>query len=511
MIRIIFTFLVFTLTHDVSHFAFESEVAGFQSERKQEIEGNPAFSIQSTYPDWMDTAIIYQITPYAFVENGTFEDITAKLPELKNLGINTILLQPIYPTFYGEQGYDVTDYFSVNPALGTDKQLRQLIATAKSLQIKVLFDIVLNHTSIHHPYAQDLIKNGEASDYYNYYQHESDGKPYSSYYNIDEHGFVTYFWKDLVNLNYDNEEVQQWMLEACKYWVKEFDIDGYRFDAIWAVNARNPSFVKKLLANLKSIKPEILLLAEDKGSVPEVYDLGYDAAYDWTADTTWVSQWSWEYEYEERESHTIFNLPQVNERGKMLRQALFHNGGNEHRKLRYIENNDLPRFILTHGPERTKMAAALLFSLPGIQMLYNGQEIGARGHPYSTDSIFQRNKSIQSLDTAGLFPYYQKLIRLHKKYPALSDTAMTALAATPAASTVAFHRWKEDEHFIIVVNLDSARSEAQFDLRELAPENFYLTDVLTATEFKPRKQASFFKIPMPGYSVRWLQLSVKNN
>ena len=74
-----------------------------------------------------------------------------------------------------------------------------------------------------------------------------------------KYGFINYFWENLVNLNYNNEEVQQWIIEACKYWIKKFDIDGYRFDAIWGVNARAPSFSKRLKMELKSIKPDLLI------------------------------------------------------------------------------------------------------------------------------------------------------------------------------------------------------------------------------------------------------------
>lgn len=489
----------------------EEDSAWFQTLVIREDKKVYAFDIDSEYPRWMNDAIVYQITPYNFVANGTFTDITAKLPELKTLGINTIWLQPVFKSSYKGQGYDVIDYLSLNPAFGTALELQQLIKEAKELGMRVLFDLVLNHTSIQHPYAKDRTAYGESSHYYNYYQSQRDGKPYSSFYNIDENGFIFYFWEDLVNLNYQNEEVQRWMLEVCKYWVRKLDIDGYRFDAIWGVNARMPSFAKRLRTELKSINPDILLLAEDKGSVPEVFELGFDAAYDWTADTSWVSQSSWEYEYHARKSYTIFNFPKANERGEMLSQALFHQGGNAHRKLRYIENNDLPRFIHEHGLARTKMAAALLFALPGIPMLYNGQEIGFRGHPYSTRAVFNRNSSIQSLDEEDFFTYYQKLIQIHKTYPALSDTAMSELSVCPEGALVAFHRWKDDENLIIVINMDSTHADAKIDIRKIVPKGaklrkYRLKDIFVDVSFKIKKDLSQVKIPMEGYSVRWLLL-----
>lgn len=482
----------------------------FQTFVERDESGIHPFDIEVAYPTWMKNAIIYQITPYNFVANGTYADIMAKLPELKSLGINTIWLQPVFKSSYRGQGYDVVDYLALNPAFGTEMALQQLITEAKALDMRVLFDLVLNHTSIQHPYAKDVIEKGENSHYYNFYQHTSEGKPYSSFLNTDKNGFMFYFWEDLVNLNYQNEEVQRWILEVCKHWVNKFDIDGYRFDAIWGVNSRMPSFARRLRMELKSIKPDILLLAEDKGSDPEVFELGFDAAYDWTADTNWVSQWTWEYEYDENMSKTIFNYPDANKRGNMMRNALFNNGGNVYKQLRYMENNDLPRFIKTHELKRTKMTAALLFSLPGIPMLYNGQEAGFEGHPYSTNAVFNRNWTIQTADRNGLFPYYQKLIKLRKQYPALSDTAMEEVFVNPDGAIVAFHRWKADENFIVVMNMDEASANADIDLSDIFPkespiEHYWFRDVLTDKTY-PVKKGAPLRIPMDGYSVRWLLL-----
>jgi len=261
--------------------------AWFQTFITRNARNVTAFNMDTEYASWIDNAIIYEITPSYFVKNGKYRNIQEKLGEFKKLGINTIWLQPVFETSGGGQGYDILNYFSLRPELGNETELKQLIRAAKALKMHVLFDFVPNHTSIHHTYVKDVIKNGTSSHYYNFYQHEDDGVEYSSYYHKDENGFIYYFWKDLVNLNYQNEEVQQWMIEACKYWVKEFDIDGYRFDAVWGINARSPLFAKRLKTGLKSIKPDLLMLAEDKGSDKKVYHLGFDLAYDWTSDTSW--------------------------------------------------------------------------------------------------------------------------------------------------------------------------------------------------------------------------------
>lgn len=452
----------------------------------------------SSPPEWMKQAIIYGIKPSGFTENGKYDDITAKLDDLKDLGINTIWLQPVFKTGRGGQGYDITDYFSLRDDCGTKEQLKNLVDSAHKLKIRVLFDFVPNHTSLDHPYAKDIIQKGKASRYYDYYQHENDGAPYSSYYHKDEHGFVYYFWKNLVNLNYNNDSVKKMITDACIYWIKELDIDGYRFDAVWAVNARSPQFFTSLSTTLKSIKPDVLMLAEDKGSDPNVFKLGFDAAYDWTADTSWVSHWPWQYEHRERENHTIFNHPDTGKRYSLIRTAIFDRNKHPDKILRFMENNDLPRFVHTHTPEQTKMAAAILFALPGIPLVYNGQETGVTAHPYSKRPIFTSGSSIRSQDSLGLFDYYKTLINKRLQSPALTTANMEEIRLTDTGAVIAFHRWLGNEHMVVVFNpYPSARNAVINDKRFGR-----LQDVLNNQLFEKRKGKVI--VHMPAYSTRWL-------
>lgn len=376
---------------------------------------------------WMDKAILYQLSPYNFTENGGLDAITEKLEDIADLGINTLYLQPIFLNSRKGQGYDIVNYFKLNPAYGNEENLRKLMDKAKLLGMRVLFDLVINHSSIHHPYAKDRIEHGKLSHYDDFYHTTFDGAKYSSNYNADEYGFINYFWKDLVNLNYDNEEVQRWMLEACKYWVNAFDIDGYRFDAIWGVMARKPEFGYRLREELKAIKPDIFMLAEAKGREADVYTNGYDAAYDWTSDTLWVSQWSWEYEYNHTENKTAFNHPESSKRVEILSEAIFDNLEYAQRILRFTENNDLPRFPVDHGLERSKLASALVFSLPGIPMIYQGQEIGALSHPYTSKPVFSRELSIREQGGEEIYDFYKTLIKKRKSNPALSKGELVQL------------------------------------------------------------------------------------
>ena len=465
-----------------------------------------AFKISKDHAAWIDSALIYEITPYVFVKDGQYPDITKKLPELKQLGVNTIWLQPIYKSHGNEQGYDVIDYFSLRTDLGTEQQLRDLIATAKNLNMHVLFDFVPNHTSIYHPYAKEVKQYGTLSHYYNLYQHKIDGAKYSSQENVDADGFVHYFWKDLVNIDYTNAEAQRWMIEAYKYWLQKFDIDGYRIDAAWAFNARNPSFGSQLQTILKSIKPGILLLAEDKGALHSVYTEGYDAAYDWTADSNWISSWSWATDYNPPHNPTVFNYFDENKRSTLLDNSFFKNGDTTHMRLRFLENNDQQRFITAHGKERTKMASAILFALPGLPMLYNGQEIGYQRSINSNRAIFKASQSIQSLDTNNLFPWYEKLLELRNNHDALRSNLMESLPVN-LETMYALHRWQNNENIIVLTNLGQEDATTVVNIKSIKKATksaVKYTDLITHENFYADSNAASLNIFMKGYSTRLL-------
>ncbi|NUM78339.1 T9SS type A sorting domain-containing protein [candidate division KSB1 bacterium] len=477
------------------------------------------FNIKTDHTAWIDRAIIYEITPYNFVAEGKFNHVTQKIPELAALGVNTIWLQPVYRTRGRGQGYDVTDYFAVRNDLGSEADLRTLIATAHAHGLKVLFDFVPNHTSIYHPYAQDAIRYGPSSHYYDFYQRSRDNAPYAMHYNTRQQGlmqFIYYFWNELVNLNYDSPEVQRMMIEAGKYWIEKFDIDGYRIDAVWGVNARRADFMQQWRLALKRVKPEVLLLGEDKATWPMVFEERFDAAYDWAPEEPWVSHWVWQTSYSTSSNPTIFNNSNQSTRAALLRAALTNSGTGyapRARILRFMENNDTFRFLPTHDRARTKMVAALMFALHGIPLLYNGQEIGFATHPYQTYAVFNSGQTIKALDKNGLFPYYQKLAQLRKDFPALHSDNFQEVAVTPNASIYAFRRWEDEQNIFAIINMGNAATSAavKIPVAQLALDSaktYYLTDLLNAEYISGTPTVlSTVSISLPAYTTRMFILS----
>lgn len=474
------------------------------------------FNIKTDYAAWIDSAVIYEVTPYIFTLYNHFRNIKNKLPEIREMGINTLWIQPIMKTEYGGQGYDITNYFEMRDDLGTEEELMELIQTAKSLGMRVLFDIVQNHSSIYHPYAQDKIKNGEFSHYYDFYQSENDNAPYSQHYNSRSGGFIYYFWNDLVNHNYDNPEVHRWMIEAARHWIKKYDIDGYRYDAIWGVNARAPEFAREMRLALKSMKPEILMLAEDKATWPETFDERFDVGFDWFPDENWVSQWSFQTSYSENSNPTIFNNSNQNNRSNLLRNALTNNGNgyaSNAKILRFIGNNDIFHFITHHGIERTKMAATLIFALNGIPMVYNGQEIGAEGHPYGTERLFYPGQTIKEQDAYGLYPLYQRLAEIRTNSPSLYSDNFEEVNVNPNDFTYAFRRWHQSENVIGLINMGDRNVGASLNLpiEEMkldSSKTYYLTDLINGEYFQSDFAGlQYITIPIAEYTTRILSLA----
>jgi hypothetical protein len=222
-------------------------------------------------PAWLDSAVVYGVVPFFFGRHG-FDDVTARLDAIEALGATVLWLSPITATEEGDFGYAVTDHFGLRDTFGTEADLQELITAADVRGLRVIMDFVPNHTSGQHPYYLSAKQRGPASPYYDFYDRDAAGK------------VTTYFdWENLKNLNYDNSEVQRYMIEAFAYWVRECGIDGFRVDAAWGVRERAPEFWPRLRDELKRIDPDLLLLAEASAR-DHYYDIvGLDAAYDWTS------------------------------------------------------------------------------------------------------------------------------------------------------------------------------------------------------------------------------------
>lgn len=211
--------------------------------------------------DWVRDGVVYEIYPRAFSPQGNFDGITARLDDLKELGVDILWLMPIHPIGQlkkkGTIGspYAVRDYYAINPDYGTKADFKKLVAAAHRRGMKVIIDVVANHTS----WDSVMMK-------------------WPDFYERDAKGQITYphDWSDVAALNYENPKLRQYMTDMLKYWIREFDLDGFRCDVAEDVPT---DFWENARSELDKVKPDIVMLAE--GHKPELLLNAFDFDYAW--------------------------------------------------------------------------------------------------------------------------------------------------------------------------------------------------------------------------------------
>jgi glycosidase len=364
-----------------------------------------------------------------------------------DLGINAIWLGPINAHPADDYGYAVEDYFGLDPAYGTKEDFRALVRAAHERGIRVLMDFVPNHTSNTHPYFLDAQARGAES-------------PYWDFYDRDEPGNYTYYfeWTHLPNLNYDNPQVRRMITEAFAYWVREFDVDGFRVDVVWGVKERRPDFWLEWRRELKRIKPDLLLLAEATAREPYYFENGFDVAYDWTGRP---GGWAWEIVW----GAYKYRLLSYN-----MMTALTNPPDGYHPDavvFRFLNNNDTgKRFITRHGEGVTRVATAMLLTLPGIPCLYTGDEYGLDFQPYQQVEPLTFEEQYP-----GLRDYHKKLIALRKGFPSLHSRQWALIKPDAIRQEVfAYLRYDEEGNSPVIVLLNFSEEPAEF--RFDVPEQF---------------------------------------
>src|ERR1700739_2417768 len=212
-------------------------------------------------PEWLKSGAIYQIFVRSFSPSGDLNGVTARLDDLHKLGVNILWLMPIHPDGQvkkkGSLGspYAVRDYYAIEAALGTKDDLRRLVQEAHKRQMKVIIDVVANHT------AWDSVMMA-----------------HPEYYKKDAQGHITYphDWTDVAWLDYSNPKLRQYMIDMLVYWIKDFDLDGFRCDAAGEVPT---DFWEQARAALEKVKPDIMMLAE--AHTPELLRSAFDIDYSW--------------------------------------------------------------------------------------------------------------------------------------------------------------------------------------------------------------------------------------
>ena len=293
-------------------------------------------------PDWLRSGALYEIFPRDFSPAGNLAGITAKLDELHNLGVNVLWLMPIYPIGQkarkGEYGspYAIRDFYAIDPNYGTLDDFKNLVTGAHQRGMKVIMDLVADHT------AWDSVMMTNK----NFYKQDAAGNVISP-----DPG-----WTDVAGLNYANPELRQYMIAMLKYWIKASDVDGFRCDAAPMVPT---DFWEQARAELSAVKPELLMLEE--GEQPDLLTNAFDLDY------SWKLMWTMNDVLSHNAPASNLRHSWEESRAQFPKDAL---------RMRLSDDHDETRAIERYGMNGALAASALMFTLDGVPLLYNGMEVG---------------------------------------------------------------------------------------------------------------------------------------
>ena len=373
---------------------------------------------------WWKKEVGYQIYPRSFYDSnndgiGDLNGITEKLDYLKNLGITLIWVCPIFKSPMDDNGYDISDYYDVNPEFGTKEDLEKLIAEAEKRGIKVILDLVINHTSDEHEWFLEALKNPE-SEYRNYYifKRGENGLPPTNWRShfggsawekvegeADEDGNEMYylhlFTKKQPDLNWENPEVRKELYQMVNYWLEK-GIAGFRVDAINSIKkdagyldlpvdgADGMAYNVEYTLNQPGIEEFLSELAKETFkkynamTVAETPMLEYERYNDFIGDDGFFTM-IFDFSYTDLDMtkdgfyYSLRDIPTIE-----LRDAIFESQLTQQKYgwgAPFLENHDLPRSLNKFFGEKAnetnaKLLANVFFFLRGTPFIYQGQEIG---------------------------------------------------------------------------------------------------------------------------------------
>ena len=339
------------------------------------------------HPEWSYSAVLYELNIRQFTPEGTLNAAIERLPFLRSIGIDAIWLMPIYPIgVEGRKGtlgsyYSISDYKGVNPEFGTADDLRAFISAAHAMGIKVLLDWVANHT------ARDARWITERPA--DWYERDAEGV-----------AKVPWDWIDTAKLNYANHDVWLGEIDAMRYWVEEFGVDGFRCDMAMLVPIE---FWQEASEELHKIKSDIFMLAEAEED--NLFDRAFNMSYQWNVHHIMVDI--------AKGARRVWDLRNAihAERQRYPREAM---------RMSFTSNHDENSWS---GSEQSRFGAslevmtALTFLMPStMPLIYTGQEVG-----YDHSFEFFERDAIP----AGLYrenrttELYRRLIALKHKERAL--------------------------------------------------------------------------------------------
>lgn len=436
---------------------------------------------------WWNDAVFYEIFVRSFRDSdgdgiGDFKGIIEKLDYLQGLGIKGIWLMPINPS-PSYHGYDVTDYYAVNPDYGSMEDFKHLLDEAHKRDIRIIMDLVLNHTSAQHPWFKSALTPG--SEYRQWYVWSETDPGYlgpwgaQAWYRAGNgQYYYAIFWDQMPDLNYNTPAVREESKKIASFWLDEVGVDGFRLDAVrylaedeaLADSSANHLFLEEWGTYYRTVDSDTFTVGEawtDNANVKKYVEsnAGLDSAFNFDL------------------SDAIFKaLNESNNTSlRFILQTTIRDFP-EQDNANFITNHDMPRVmnqLSTDKEQKAKVAAGILLTAPGIPFIYYGEEIGMTGTkpdelirtpmqwsaeegagftdgiPWQAINSDYRavNVTDQTGENPSLLEHYRRLIRLRNEHSALR-VGETYVAESDSNKLVVYVRASADETVLVLINID---------------------------------------------------------
>ncbi|MCL4268915.1 MAG: hypothetical protein KJZ72_05195 [Anaerolineales bacterium] len=451
-------------------------------------------TVEVTQPelDWWRTAVFYEIFVRSFYDTnadgiGDFNGITQKLDYLEDLGINAIWLMPIHPS-PSYHGYDVLDYYAVNPEYGTMDDFKNLLNEARERDIHIIIDLVINHTSSQHPWFLEANSNPD-SPYREYYVWAEE--PGAGSWHETENGYYYgYFWEGMPDLNYNNPAVTGEMLKITDYWLNEIGIDGFRVDAVKHLievdgklenTPATHAWLKDFYTAYKAQDPQAYTIGEVFGAGSSVVKIYTGSELD--------------HIFNFEMSSGFVNSTNGGANSGIVSAIKFAQMDMpDFNFATFLTNHDQNRVmsVFNGNMDKAKMAAFLMLTSPGTPYIYYGEEIGMQGQKPDEDirlpmqwnadefagfstvepwraaqiDYTQVNVEAQTGDSASLLEHYRALIHLRKENSTLQTADIRLLDAGNSGIFVNL-RVDANGTYLVLANLtEEPISEYAIDLNQ---------------------------------------------
>lgn len=415
-------------------------------------------------PKFEHNAVIYEVNVRQFTQEGTFKAFEEHLPRLKELGVDILWLMPIHPIsqekMKGEIGspYSVDDYYAVSSEFGSEQDFRDLVKKAQGMGMKVILDWVANHTGWGNPWINE----------------------HPEWYTQDQDGNIVHppgtDWTDVADLNFDNPEMRRAMIDAMKYWVTEYDIDGYRADVAHSVPV---DFWNQASAELHEIK-DVFMLAEDGGDLA-LLKTAFDTNYAWPLKDLF--------------NRLGRNSADAGDFRRNLKSTASQYKDGKYQMV-FITNHDENSWAGSEFErlgDNVRNLAVISFTVPGMPLIYGGQEIAIERRLafFERDPIIWPEKSEWGQSEWEVF--YSKLVDLKTNNPGLWTAGAGGLLRPlhfENTDVIAFSRstgaTKElpANDVIVVANLAPEEQTQLLEVGKLAGDytNWFTGEAVTLTE-----------------------------